>query len=196
MIEIFIITSTLVLDYESDYAYLCSNLSPSISSKGVRRTHAGLFSARARASGLRGPRLSNERALRRQPTGCWRSVAVSEALGACETREHCVAMSAEQQMAFKAWLIDQGNVPAALHARVPTLKPSVDGEWHWNRMTDDPSYAGPTCRPINHFVWKWSETQVTVTNLINAKGGDREESIVLDERCPAPTAAVPPPPPA
>ena len=107
-----------------------------------------------------------------------------------------MAMSAEQQMSFKAWVIDQGNVPAALHARVPALKPGMDGEWHWNRMTDDPSYAGPTCRPINHFVWKWSGTQVTVTNRINAMGGDSEESIVLDEQCSPPSAAAPPPPPA
>ena len=132
-------------------------------------------------------------ALGRQPI----LLASSEELSPCETRgEHCVAMSAEQQMSFKAWGIDQGNVPAALHARVPALKPGMDGEWHWNRMTDDPSYAGPTCRPINHFVWKWSGTQVTVTNLINAMGGDSEESIVLDEQCSPPSAAAPPPPPA
>ena len=111
------------------------------------------------------------------------------------TRRCGAAMSAEQQVAFKAWVIGQGKVPASLHNRVPTLVPGMDGEWRWNRMTDDPTYGGPTCQPINRFVWKWSGTQVTVTNLMNAMGGDLEESVLLQERCPPPSPASPPPPP-
>ena len=98
-------------------------------------------------------------------------------------------MSAEQQAAFKAWVVDQGNVPATLHTRVPALEPGVDGEWPWNRMTDDPAYAGPTCQPINRFVWKWSGAQLTVTNLISTMTGDFERSVVLQERCPQPAPA-------
>eukprot|EP00928_Gymnodinium_smaydae_P092773 TRINITY_DN76709_c0_g1_i2.p1 TRINITY_DN76709_c0_g1~~TRINITY_DN76709_c0_g1_i2.p1 ORF type:complete len:136 (-),score=18.76 TRINITY_DN76709_c0_g1_i2:35-442(-) len=86
---------------------------------------------------------------------------------------------AEQNEAFRAWIVEQGEVPEELHSLVPPLELGVDGEWSWNRMLDNPNYNGVTCRPINHFVWKWSGEEVTVRNEISTQAGDSVETIVL-----------------
>ena len=86
----------------------------------------------------------------------------------------------ELQRQFVEWVSWQGEVPDFLQGNLPQLERSVDGEWRWNRNTDDPTPGKRTCLPINRFSWHWLDAEtLQVTNHINRKGGDSEEKVML-----------------
>jgi len=91
-------------------------------------------------------------------------------------------VSDELQESFVSFLAIEGGIPEELEYLIPTLSKGEDGEWHWNRMLDNPDYDGPTDQPINTFTWKWvGESKVRVTNNVNAQDGDYKTIMVLKD---------------